>query len=68
MYVYVYTHTHTHIMGIASDSTRRHNLTANSLVLWLLNSFYLNFHNVPRAFGTGTGTVSIGTGLHNSAF
>ena len=56
------------MVGVASSITRRHSITVNSLVLWLLNSFYLNFHNVPRAFGTGTGTVSIGTGLHRAQF
>lgn len=31
--------------------TRRHNLKANSLVLWLLQSFYPLIHNVPWTLG-----------------
>jgi hypothetical protein len=32
--------------GIASDVTRKHNIIAKSMILWLLWSFYPLFHNV----------------------
>ena len=34
-------------MGVAPDIHRLHNLTANSLILWLLQSYYALFCNVP---------------------
>lgn len=34
-------------MGVAPDIHRLHNLTANSLFLWLLQSYYALFCNVP---------------------
>ena len=43
--------------------TRRHNLTANSLILWLLQSLHVHFHNVPRALGAGV----FCTGIHSTA-
>ena len=38
-------------LGVVSDITRRPNLTANSLILWLLQSFCPLFFSVPRALG-----------------
>lgn len=32
-------------MGIACDIPRKHNLTADSLILWLLQSCYLVYSN-----------------------
>ena len=37
----------------ASDVTMRHSLTANFLILWLLQSFCLFICKVPRALGVG---------------
>lgn len=34
-------------MGIVFDATKRHTLTVNSTILWLLQSFYPLFHNIP---------------------
>lgn len=40
------------LMGVSSHITKRHNLTAKSLILWPLQSFYLLFCKVPQAVGT----------------
>lgn len=45
---------HNHVgkdsMSVPSDSPRKHNLTANSLILWLLQCFCSFFFNVPWPF------------------
>jgi hypothetical protein len=41
------------LYGVASDIPRRHNITANSPFLRLLQSFCLLFHSDPGAFGAG---------------
>lgn len=38
---------------VASDINRRHRLTANSLIIWLLKSFSPLFHSVPRVLDVG---------------
>lgn len=54
---------------VASNITRRDSLTANTLILWLLQSFCLVFQNVHRAWGTGVFLHRfIGAGLDNPAF
>ena len=40
-------------MGVASSITRRHNLTENSFILWLLQSFCFLFQNNPKALDVG---------------
>lgn len=54
---------------VASSITRRYSLTANTLILLLLQSFCLVFWNVHRAWGTGVFLhLFIGAGLDNPAF
>lgn len=56
-------------LGIASDVTKRHNLIASFLILWLLTIFLLPLCNFPWALGVGMFCrVSTGTGLHKSIF
>ena len=56
-------------MDLASDVTRRHNLTAKSLNLWFLQSFsrVLAVFPEPCVWQCLVET-SNGTGLHNSAY
>lgn len=51
-------------MGVALDITGRDSLTANSPILWFLQSFCL----MCVCVGGGVVDVSMGTGLHKSAF
>lgn len=52
----------------ASDVTRRHNLTAKSLVLWLLKSFCPLFCNVPLPLGVCFVDFFIKTRLQNFVY
>lgn len=54
-------------VGVVSDITRRHDLTANFLILWLLQCFFPIFWKGPWDLGVGTCflDLSIGTGPHN---
>lgn len=57
-------------MSVASDVSRKHSLTANSLNPWLLESFHSFFHNVPSALDAGVvlQVYQLGAELHNSVF
>lgn len=58
-----------YFMDITSNITRRHNLSGDALVLWLLESFYPIFYNVPWASDALCFIdVSIGAIFHNSVF
>lgn len=57
-------------MGVASDIPRRHSLTANSWIFWLLQSFCPTSAEVSLSlrWGCCVVAVSVGTGLHKLAF
>lgn len=57
-------------VGAASDSSRKHGLTANSLILWLYPYPTPSSSRFPELYMCCSvfWNVSIGTGFHNSAF
>lgn len=55
--------------GVASDISRKHNLTANFLLVWLLKSFFPTFiFSLSLRCRSCVVAVSVGTGLYHSAF
>lgn len=54
-------------MGVASGVARRHSLTENPLILWVLQSLNPHFHNVPHFLGYFV-DLSFRSSWHNSTY